>query len=409
MSEPRLILESLFHAGVEACMPSRVLAAHLPPRPKGRLIVLAAGKSAVEMAEVVEGAWDGPMDGVVVARPGQTRDLKRLTLMEAPHPTPDERSVAAGLALLTAAAKAGADDQVLVLLSGGASSLLCLPGEGLTLAAKQALTRDLLRSGAPIQDMNLVRRHLSRVKGGRLAAAAWPAPVLTLAISDVVSDAPEAIGSGPTVADPSTVAEAKALLARHGIRDPGAGWSETVKPGDPRLARAEFRIVASARTALAAVVEAARRAGFVPEMLGEGIEGEAREVGAAHALVARAYAGRRIRHALISGGELTVTVGGQGRGGPNQEYAAVLALALEGASGVYALAGDSDGIDGSSGAAGAFITPDTLARARKLGVDLMLRLASNDVAPAFEALGDAFAPGATGSNVNDLRIVLVGA
>ena len=361
----------------------------------------------MEMAEVVEASWIGPMDGVVVTRLGEGRPLRHLMVMEAPHPTPDERSVAAAEALLAAAKAAGPDDLVLVLLSGGASSLLCLAGEGLSLEAKQAVTRGLLRSGAPIQDINLVRRHLSGIKGGRLAAAAHPAPVLTLAISDVVSDAPEAIGSGPTVGDPSTVEEARAALARHGVADPGAGWSETIKPGDPRLAGSEFRIVASARTALAAVVEAAWAAGYRPVMLGEGIEGEARVVGAAHAAVALAAAKQGDCCALISGGEMTVTVTGSGRGGPNFEYAAALALGLAGAPGIHALAADSDGIDGNAGAAGALVAPDTLARLSAKGIDLAARLAANDAAPAFEAIGDVFAPGPTGTNVNDLRVILV--
>jgi hydroxypyruvate reductase len=283
-------------------------------------------------------------------------------VIEAAHPTPDASSIKAAERMLGLAQDAGADDHILMLLSGGASALLCRPGPGLDLVGKQAITHALLRSGAPVQDVNTVRRHLSAIKGGRLAVAACPARVTTLVVSDVVGDAPEAIGSGPTAPDPTTLDQAKAILNRYGVSDPGAGWSESIKPGDPRLARASYRVIASARDSLNAMRRAADAAGYETVTLGDELEGEARDVGVHHAAIARDYARRGGRYALISGGELTVTVRGGGVGGPNFEYAAALALGLDGVSSIAALAGDSD----------------------------------------------VFEPGATGVNVNDLRLILVG-
>jgi glycerate 2-kinase len=285
--------------------------------------------------------------------------------------------------------------------------LLCLPGEGLSLSAKQAITRALLRSGAPVDQINTIRRHLSAIKGGRLAAAAHPARVTTLAISDVVGDAPEAIGSGPTAPDQTVLTEAKAILARYGVPDPGVGWSESVKPEDARLAGSTYQLIASARLSLDALRAAARAEGFEPVSLGDDLEGEARNLGARHAEAVRDYVGRGRRFALVSGGELTVTMQGEGRGGPNFEYVAALALGLDGVEGVATLSGDSDGIDGNSGAAGAFAFGDTAARARLAAQPLEQALAASDTATAFAALGDVFAPGHTGTNVNDLRIILI--
>lgn len=400
---PRAALEQMVRAGIEACRAEALLPPHLPPAPAGRAIVLALGKAAVPMAQVVEASGRYPrLHGLAVARHGFPGTLQRLRVMHAGHPVPDAGSAAAGRALLAAAEGAGADDVVLVLLSGGASALACAPGEGLGLEAKQAVTRALLRSGAGIGEVNTVRRHLSRLKGGRLAAAAHPAPVVTLAVSDVVGDAPEAIGSGPTVGDPTTLEQARAVLARYAVADPGAGWSETVKPGDPRLAGASFEIVGDNMTALAAVAAAARGLGYAPAVLGE-VAGEAREVAAVHARLALEA---RRPFALISGGELTVTVRGPGTGGPNQEYALALALALGGAEGVHALACDSDGIDGLGEAAGAFVGPDTLARAAALGLDARAHLDANDAGGLFAALGERLITGQTGVNVNDLRIVI---
>ena len=417
MSRPRdetkALLTRLFRAGVEAALPDRVVPGAVRALDAPPTILLAAGKGAVEMAEAALSAGVRPRAGLVVTREGSgPAAAGGWTVMEAAHPTPDARSVQAARRMLALAQSATADDHVLMLPSGGASALLCLPGEGLTLEDKQAITRSLLRSGAPVHEINTVRRHLSAIKGGRLAAAAYQARVTTLAISDVVGDAPEAIGSGPTAADPTTLGQARAILAHHRVADPGVGWSESVKPGDPRLARSSFHVIASARQSLDAIRAAAEAAGYRPISLGDDLEGEARTIGARHAETVRehlkANGGEPL--ALISGGELTVTVLGEGRGGPNFDYAAALALGLADmadAVDVAALAGDSDGIDGNSGASGAFVFADTAARARAAGRPLDQALATSDAATAFAVIGDVFAPGPTGTNVNDLRIILI--
>lgn len=371
-SAMRAHLAQMFHAGIAACQPRIVLPPHLPDAE--RAIVLAIGKAAGGMAMVAEAHYPA-VSGVAVVPHGVTADLKRIDLLHAGHPVPDLASVAAAERLL---AEAKTDDFVLVLLSGGASALACAPVDGLTLAAKQAITRTLLRSGAPIADVNCVRRHLSRIKGGRLRAD------LTLAISDTVGNRPEDIGSGPTVADPTTIEQARAILDRHGLDAP---LGETPKQVD-----GEFRIVARAADLLAAAATEARRLGYRPVVLGE-VEGEAREIGAAHAAIAR---GSPPGTALISGGELTVAVAGHGRGGPNLEYA----LAASGHEGISGLAADSDGRDGTSGAAGAFFGGDAAGAAGAL--------AANDSAAWFAARGALFVTGPTGTNVNDLRIILVG-
>ncbi len=403
----KTLLERLFRAGVEAALPSRVVPDAVNALTDSPTILFAAGKGAVEMAEAALALGVRFRIGLAVTRAGQGRPLPGFEVVEAAHPVPDSSSVDAALQMLALAEGAAEDDHILMLLSGGASALLCLPGEGLTLEAKQVVTRALLRSSAPVDQINTVRRHLSAIKGGRLAAAAYPARVTTLAISDVVDDAPEAIGSGPTAPDPTTLRAARAILARHGVADPGAGWSESIKPGDPRLACSNFRIIASARMSLHAVRAAVETEGYQPIYLGDDLEGDARNFGARHAEIARDYAGRGGRFALISGGELTVTVRGEGRGGPNFEYAAALALGVEGLANVAALSGDSDGIDGNSGASGAFVFGDTAVRARLASRPLERALADSDTATAFSAIGDVFAPGPTGTNVNDLRIVLI--
>jgi hydroxypyruvate reductase len=406
---PREALVAIFRSGVDACRADRLLPPHLPRPPKGKTVVLALGKSAIPMAQVVEasGRYDR-ITGLAVAPHGAPGVLSRLPIAYAGHPVPDVGSEVAARMLLHIAGEAGPDDLVLVLLSGGASALAAAPGKGLSLHAKQRVTEALLRSGAPIAEINAVRRHLSLIKGGRLAAAAQPARVVTLAVSDVVGDTPEAIGSGPTAADPTTVEEARGILRRHGVADPGAGWSETLKPGDPILVQADYRIAGRNADALAAAADRARALGFEPVLLGE-LEGEARCLAAEHAALALAQAGAGGPVALISGGELTVTVTGAAQGGPNQEYALALALALEGAEDVWALACDTDGIDGSGGAAGGFATPDTLQRARAAGLDPRVMLQVNDSGSLLEAIGDRLVTGQTGVNVNDLRIVLVGA
>ena len=384
-------LERIFRAGVEACLPHRVLPPHLPPAPAGRVLLLAAGKAAAAMARVAERHFRAGLEGIAVVPHGVTAQLERIELMHAGHPTPDETSVAAAGRLLALARDARAGDLVLVLLSGGASALACLPGDGLNLAEKRRITEALLRSGAAIDEINCVRRHLSQIKGGRLALAAAPAQTMTLAISDVVGDRPKDIGSGPTVADPSTLAEAKAVLQRHGISDPDVGWSET-----PKRVVSEYRIVARAADALAAAAAEVERLGYGPTMLGE-TTGEARATGRAHAALALEAAPGT---AFISGGELFVRVSGPGRGGRNQEYALAAALALAGRPGIAGLAADTDGIDGNSEAAGAFFGGEATAGAEEA-------LKANDSASWFAACGAQLVTGPTGTNVNDLRIILV--
>ncbi len=370
------------------------------------------------MAKAVEDNWPGPLSGLVVTRYGHGVPCARIAVVEAAHPVPDRHGEDAALRILELAASAGPDDLVLCLISGGGSALLALPAEGITLADKQAVNRALLTSGAAIGEINTVRKHLSAIKGGRLAAAAWPAPLTALAISDVPGDDLSIIASGPTVADPSTFADARAILARYAITPPEAvtrrlaeAEDETPKPGDERLSHASTVIVASPLASLEAAADVARAAGVTPLILGDALEGEARELGrvmAGIALSVRRH-GRPVAPpaVLISGGETTVTVRGKGKGGRNAEFLAGLAIALDRAPGVFALAGDTDGIDGSEDNAGAVVTPDTLARARGLGLDLRASLAANDCWSFFHALGDLVTTGPTLTNVNDFRAVLI--
>jgi glycerate 2-kinase len=412
----RAFLRALFDAAVAAALPARVVPAHLPRPPKGRTIVLGAGKASAAMAKAVEENWSGPLSGLVVTRYGHAVESERIEIVEASHPVPDAAGEDAARRILDLARSAGPADLVLCLMSGGGSALLALPGEGLTLADKQAVNRALLASGATIAEMNTVRKHLSAVKGGRLAAAAHPARVVTLAISDVPGDDPATIASGPTVADPTTFADARAVLARHSIAPPRAvsdflarAMDETPKPGDPRLVHSETVIVASPQASLEAAAEVARAAGIAPVILGDAIEGEAREVGAAMAGTALQIQRDGWRGVLLSGGETTVTVTKKGgHGGRNGEFAAGLAIALGGAHGIFALAADTDGIDGSEDNAGVIVTPDTLARAAAHGLDFEAGLAANDVYPLFAALGDLVVTGPTLTNVNDFRAILIG-
>ena len=383
-------LEAIWRAGVAACAAERVVPPHLPEPPRGRTILLALGKAAVPMARAVEQAWRGPLTGLAVTRHGESAPLARIEVATAGHPLPDRTSLVAAERLLRLAQGAGPDDLVLVLLSGGASALASLPGDGLTLEAKRSLVQALLRSGADIADVNCVRRHLSRIKGGRLALAAAPARLVTLAVSDVFRDRPEDIGSGPTVADPTTLDEAKAVLSGPGVPAPEEGWSET-----PKAVPGEYRIVARAADALEAAAAEAKRRGYRPRTFE--CAGEARRVGAEHARLARGLAPGE---ALITGGELTVTVTGGGRGGPNQEYALAAAMALNGARSLAGLAADTDGIDGSGTAAGAFFDGRTAARGASAA------LAANDSGTFLNRRGALFRPGPTGTNVNDLRILL---
>jgi hydroxypyruvate reductase len=375
--------------------------------------VLGAGKASAAMAKAVEDNWSGALSGLVVTRYGHAVPCKRIEIVEASHPVPDQHGEDAARRMLALAETAGPDDLVLCLISGGGSALLSLPAPGLTLADKQAVNRALLASGAPIGDMNVVRKHLSAIKGGRLAAAAWPAPLVSLIISDVPGDDPSLIASGPTVPDPSTFADARDVVARYHIALPpavaaylGAGIDETPKPGDPRLAKAITTIIASARGSLEAAAAMAQTMGVTPVILGDAIEGEAREIGRSMAEEALRRRGSE-PFVLISGGETTVTVRGKGRGGRNTEFLAGLAARLGGAAGIFAIAGDTDGIDGSEDNAGAIVTPDTLARGRSLGHDINAALDGNDVYPYFEALGDLVVTGPTLTNVNDFRAILV--
>lgn len=413
MEDAKVLLLSLFDAAVAAALPARVVPPNLPPPPKGRTIVIGAGKAAAAMAAAVEQHWTGPLSGLVVTRYGHAVPTKRIAVVEAGHPVPDAAGTGAATRILGLVREAGKDDLVLCLISGGGSALLALPAPGLTLADKQTVTRALLRSGATISEINTLRKHLSAIKGGRLAAAAWPARLVTLAISDVPGDDPGTIASGPTVADPTTFADARAILAKYHIVPPAAvaehlaaAADESPKPGDPRLNSSEFHIIARPAQSLAAAGERAMAAGYRPLILGDDLEGEARELGREHARLAL---GKRSEAPLciLSGGETTVTVAGQGRGGRNSEYLLGLTLQLSGAAGVFALAADTDGIDGSEDNAGAIATPDSLARAAAQGIDGAAYLARNDAYGFFAALGDLVVSGPTLTNVNDFRTILV--
>ncbi|MBP0579907.1 glycerate kinase [Labrys sp. LIt4] len=417
MSE-RALLTSMFEAAVAAATPSACMPAFLPRPPKGRTIVVGAGKAAAAMARALEDNWDGPLQGVVVTRYGHAVPCQRIAVIEAAHPVPDLNGVKAAARMLALVEGAGEDDLVIALISGGGSALLSLPANGLLLSDKQAINKALLKSGAPIDEMNCVRKHLSAIKGGRLAAAAFPARVVSLVISDVPGDDLAAIASGPTVADPTTFADARAILARYGIEGPApviahlkAAQAETPKPGDPRLARCETHMIASPQQSLLAAAAVARKAGITPVILGDSLEGEARDVGIVMAGIARQVA----QHGqpatapcvLISGGETTVTVRGTGRGGRNVEYLLSLAVKLGGQRGIHALAGDTDGVDGAEEVAGAVIDPTCLARARAAGLDPIASLDNNDAHTLFQAIGDQIVTGPTLTNVNDFRAVLV--
>ncbi len=419
----REVLLAIFAGAVAAADPRRVLRANLPERPAGRpggrTVVVGVGKSAALMAAAVEEAWpDAALEGVVVTRYGHAVATRRIAVIEAGHPVPDEASERGAARVLAAVRGLGAEDLVLALISGGGSALATLPAPGLTLADKQDVNRALLASGATIQEMNTVRKHLSAFKGGRLAAAAAPARLVTLAISDVPGDDPAVIASGPTVPDPSSFAEARAILARYGIAPPpavaarlAAAEDETPKPGS--LPHAEFRLIATPAMALAAASAKARAAGLSPLILGDALEGEAREMGTVMAGIAASVAthGQPLAPpaVLLSGGEASVTIGAgpAGSGGRNTEFLLGLAVALQGRAGVWAIAGDSDGIDGTEDAAGALIGPATLARARAAGLDARATLARHDSYTLFAALGDLVKTGPTLTNVNDIRAILV--
>jgi glycerate 2-kinase len=420
------LLESLFRGAVAAAHPAACLPPNLPePPPRGRLVILAAGKAAGAMTEVAEAHYLPKLPvprlaGLGVTRHGYGRPTRHIPVIEAGHPVPDQAGISATKRALALADAVDADDLVLVLLSGGASANWIAPAPGLTLEEKQAATRALLKSGAAIGEINTVRKHLSRIKGGRLAKRAHPARVVTLAISDVPGDDPAVIGSGPTVPDPSTLTDARAIVARYrlalpdsvarALDDPG---NETPKPGDAVFAGSEYRIVARPADALAAAAARAKAAGYECVVLGGRLQGEARAVAAEHARLARSLAAEGRRAAILSGGELTVTLRGRGQGGPNQEYALALAVGLDGASGIAALAADTDGTDGGGGRpddpAGAFVDPTTLTRARAAGLDPAAFLADNNSTGFFNGIGDLFRPGPTFTNVTDFRAIVVDA
>lgn len=411
---PGPFLRALFDRAVSVADPMRLIPANLPERPAGRVVVVGAGKAAARMAEAVEAGW-GPCEGIVITRYGYARPCRGIEVVEAAHPVPDAAGLAATERMLALLSGLGPEDFVLALVSGGASALLVAPAEGVTLAEKQAVNAALLASGAPIGAMNTVRKHLSRVKGGQLAAAAHPARMLALMISDVPGDDPALIGSGPTVGDASTPADARAVLARWGVAVPEAVAaalmrpSGVVAPGDARLSRVENRVIAAPARSLVAAADLARAAGCQVEILGDRIEGEAREVARAHAALALARQAAKGAGPLVllSGGELTVTRRGSGIGGPNAEYALALALALDGAPGIHAIACDTDGVDGAAEVAGALVGPGTLAAARAAGCDPGAALSANDAHGFFVATGGQVVTGPTLTNVNDFRAILI--
>lgn len=416
LADPAPFLRALFDRAVEVADPMRSLAGHLPPRPAGRVVVVGAGKASARMAEAVEAAW-GPCEGLVLTRYGYGRPCQGIEIVEAAHPVPDAAGLAATARLLALLEELGEGDFVLALISGGASALLVAPVEGVTLAEKQAVNAALLASGAPIDRMNTVRKHLSRVKGGQLAAAAHPAQMQVLLISDVPGDDPAFIGSGPTVGDASTPADALAVLDQWQIDVPASvraclrAGSGVVPPGDARLAQVTNQIYAAPIQSLTAAAEIARAAGCRVQMLGDALEGEARDVAQAQAQEALALR-ETLRPGdapvlLLSGGELTVTRRGDGIGGPNAEFALALALALQGASGIHAIACDTDGVDGAAEVAGALISPNTLAQAQAAGLDAAQALARNDAHSFFAGIGGQVVTGPTLTNVNDFRAVLI--
>ena len=425
MTDRRPLLRAIFDAAVAAAHPDVVLAAHLRPVPKGRVICLAAGKAAAAMAAAAErhyldelGLEPSRLTGIATTRHGHGVPTRRIRVIEAGHPVPDEAGLKGADDSLRLAQDADVDDLLLVLLSGGGSANWIAPADGVSFAQKQQVTRALLRSGAPIGEVNTVRKHLSRIKGGRLARAGKLAEIVTLAISDVPRDDPSAIASGPTVPDPTTLADARAIVAKYGLvvddavrralTEPG---NESCKPGDPAFARAHFELIARPKASLEAAIRVARDAGYAIVDLGADLEGEARSVAADHAQLALQARAEGKRVAILSGGELTVTVRGNGRGGPNQEYALALAGLLRNTSGISALAGDTDGADGGAGSAtdpaGAMIDQNTFAKMTSLGLDAGGYLDNNDATAFFAATGDLLLTGPTLTNVNDIRVILV--
>lgn len=420
MIDPRKrdFLTGLFEAAVLRADPRRALEHALPQKPKGRTIVVGAGKGAAQLAAAFEELWDGPLTGTVVTRYGYAAPCKSIRVLEASHPVPDAAGLAASQALFDTVAGLGEDDLVVALICGGGSALLPAPPEGLKLEDEQQLNQVLLASGAPIGVMNAIRKHASRIKGGRLAAAAWPAKVVSLVVSDVPGDEACQVASGPTIPDALTLKEVQAMILARNIALPdrirahlASGKDLPPRPDDPVFARNEVRVIASAGLSLEAAAETARRAGVEAVILSDAIEGEARDVGLVHAAIAREVARRDRPFAkpvvILSGGETTVTLRGKGRGGRNSEFLLSVASAIDGFEGVAALAADTDGIDGSEDNAGAFADGTSAAQLR--AIDPLASLAANDAWTAFNAIGDLFVTGPTGTNVNDFRAILVGA
>jgi glycerate 2-kinase len=422
-SPPGELLRALFDAALAAADPRQAMVGHIPAPVPGRTLLMGAGKAAAAMADAFEALWSGPLEGLVLTRYGHALPGERVEILEASHPVPDDAGEQAARRMLDLAHGLGIDDQLVFLASGGGSALLALPAPGLTLADKQAVTRALLRSGATISEINAVRKHLSAIKGGRLAAAAAPARIVTLAISDVPGDDPAVIASGPTVPDPTTYADALGVLAKYRIDEPEtvirhlrAATEETPKPGDPLFRHTSFELIASPQASLKAAASIALRQKVTPIVLSDRIEGEAREVARVHAAIALQLRAGEFHvgggvilppAVLLSGGETTVTVRGKGRGGRNLEFLLALAVALDGAAGISALACDTDGIDGTEDSAGAIVYADSIARATAHGVSAKASLADNDGHGFFAALDDLVVTGPTLTNVNDFRAILV--
>jgi len=418
MTDPKSFLTSIFKAAVAAADPEKTIRSHLPAKPKGRTIVIGAGKGSAQMAAAFEKVWDGPIDGLVVTRYGYGARCERIEIIEAAHPVPDAAGLEASRRLLEKVRGLTADDLVVALISGGGSALLPSPAPGLTLADEIAVNEALLASGAPIAAMNTIRKHVSTIKGGRLAAAAHPARVVSLVVSDIPGDNPALVASGPTVPDTGSREDALASIAAYGMKLPPSVMAhiqspaaDAPSPDDQRFAGNEVHLTASAGVSLEAAAAEARRQGVEAVILSDSIEGEAREVGGVHAAIAREVATRNRPFAkpvlILSGGETTVTLRAKGKGGRNSEFLLAFAIGIDGVSGIHALAADTDGIDGSEDNAGAFADGSTVARMRAASVDAKAMLAGNNAWTAFNAVGDLFVPGPTGTNVNDLRAILV--
>lgn len=416
--DPKPFLASIFEAAVAAADPERTIRDRLPERPKGRTVVIGAGKGAAQMAAAFEKVWDGPVEGLVVTRYGYGAATGRIEVIEAAHPVPDDAGLEAGQRLLRLVEGLNEDDLVVALVCGGGSALLPAPAGSLTLADEIAVNEALLASGAPISVMNAIRKHVSAIKGGRLAAAAWPARVVSLIVSDIPGDNPALVASGPTVPDAASRADALKAVQTYGIELPervmahlNSPEADAPRPDDERFVRNEVKLIASAAVSLEAAAVEAKRQGIEAVILSDSIEGEAREVGSVHAAIAREIATRnrpfRKPVLLLSGGETTVTLRAKGKGGRNTEFLLSFALGIDGIDGIHALAADTDGIDGSEDNAGAFCDGETVRRMRASGVDARAMLAANNAWTAFDAVDDLFVPGPTGTNVNDLRAILV--